>query len=156
MNKQEAYISFIEDQLKAGNMSFNSVYKAILSKFKLSEPTFSKYWKIANERHSKAILAINEAKTEEYIATEKETINGIIKTKHERLLFLQSLLDTCVIELQRIEKPDLKIQAAAKIKDIQAEISKIEGDYAASKVESEVSVKDKVTMILPNGMEIEI
>lgn len=156
MNKQEAYISFIEDQLKAGNMSFNKVFELNVTKFNLARPTFSKYWKIANERHSKAILAINEAKTEEYIATEKEAINGIIKTKHERLLFLQSLLDTCVIELQRIEKPDLKIQAAAKIKDIQAEISKIEGDYAASKLESEVSVKDKVTMILPNGMEIEI
>jgi hypothetical protein len=156
MNKQEAYITFIEDQLKAGNMSFNKVFELNQTKFDLTRSTFSKYWKIANERHSKAISVINEAKTEEYIATEKEALNGIIKTKHERLLFLQSLLDTCLVELERIEKPDIKIQAAAKIKDIQAEISKIEGDYAASKVENEVSVNNKAIMVLSNGMKIEI
>jgi chromosome segregation ATPase len=118
------------------------------TKWNLPKTTFVRYWKSANERH-----AINQESTQKAIAEQsieagKERVKTAIKSKIERLEILQNQINSCQEELEKNitiqmilnndgehhipraltikEKVDLR----NTIKNLQAEISKIEGDYS--------------------------
>lgn len=85
---------------------------------------------------------LEQAKTSETIQQAK---NGL-KTKMERLMILQNEVDACIHELELSSKKtplDVYERVALRktIKDLQAEISKIEGDYAAEKIEHSETTK---------------
>jgi hypothetical protein len=147
---KEIYIDFIINELEKGNVKYNDVCSLFCTNFQLTERSFAKYWVNANEAYKLKRDAINEAKLNETIKLEKEAVKTIIKSKLERLEIYQKEIENCVKELthgfteetkstgELINRP-LTISEKAllrkTIKDLQSEISKIEGDYASTKVE---------------------
>ena len=89
-NKQ-LYIDFILNELERGNVQYKDVKLVFVSKFELTEQTFVRYWKQANESHKEQRNLINNAKTEQTIATEKESVKKAILQKHEALEILTEI-----------------------------------------------------------------
>lgn len=92
----------------------------------------------------------NKANSEETISQAKQAVKTQINTKNERLAILQKQIDELMYDLQHgmIEKGDgslrelnpvEKSKLRQVIKEIQSEISKIEGDYAVSKTETKIT-----------------
>ena len=169
------YTDFILRELHKGNVTFTDVSLPFFTKFNLSKPTFSKYWKIANETYSKYIeerqTQISEATTNETIST----LSNGLKTKSERLLNLQKQIENLETELRNNvmhvhafsmgemvigtrEMNSLeKAKIADTIKGLQSEISKIEGDYAPTKQDVKLEDTRPSTKIkLNDGTEIEM
>lgn len=71
---KENIITEILIELERGT-TYKDCFEVILSKFKLSEPTFVTYWKIANERH-----LINQQATQKILA-EQSTVNDLERLK---------------------------------------------------------------------------
>jgi hypothetical protein len=89
-NKQQ-YIDFILNELNSGNVQYKDVLLVFVSKFELTEQTFVRYWKKANETYLEQREAINNAKLEQSIETEKEAIKKAILSKHEALEILSEI-----------------------------------------------------------------
>jgi hypothetical protein len=89
-NKQ-IYIDFIISELNKGNVQYKDVMLVFVSKFELTEQTFVRYWKQANENHKEQRELINNAKTEQTIETEKEAVKKAILQKHEALEILTEI-----------------------------------------------------------------
>jgi len=154
----EDYTAFIAKELKAGNVKYLDVASLFCAKFRMTRRTFDKYWKIANEKHSEFIdkreTKINEATIHNTI----ENLSNGLKTKSERLMNLQRQADDIQRMLDSNITPDIvkspkqlewteierkltyieRAQLMKALRDLQAEISKIEGDYAATKTQVEV------------------
>jgi len=117
---------------------------------------------------AKNLTEIAQNATAQAVAdTSKESIINGVKTKNERIIILQNEIEKSIEDLY----PDLKAKGRKKkltvfekvalrkvIKDLQSEISKIEGDYA----ETSIKLKgDKDNPLLPkqffviNGKKIE-
>jgi hypothetical protein len=88
---KEIYIDFIVSQLEKGIISYTNVFEVFLSKFKVSEPTFAKYWKLANEAYKERRSLINEAKLNETIQIEKEAVKSDILSKEEAMAILTEI-----------------------------------------------------------------
>lgn len=71
---KENIITEILIELERGT-TYKDCFGVILSRFKLSEPTFVTYWKIANERH-----LINQQATQKVLA-EQSTVNDLERLK---------------------------------------------------------------------------
>jgi hypothetical protein len=151
---KEIYIEYIVSELEKGNVSFERVFELIVTKFNLSRPTFSKYWKLANEAYKVKRDVINEAKLSETIQIEKEVVKTIISNKLERLEIYHNQIINCIKELthgftEEMKNGELfsrpltiseKALLRKTIKDLQSEISKIEGDYSPTKIETDASI----------------
>jgi hypothetical protein len=89
-NKQQ-YIDFILNELNSGNVQYKDVLLVFVSKFELSEQTFVRYWKIANESYYEQRQTINNAKLSETIELEKEALKKQILSKEEALKILSDI-----------------------------------------------------------------
>ena len=153
MTKQQTYIDYILTELRKGNVVYNEVFKVFLSKFKCSEPTFVTYWNKANEIYLEAQHAINEQKSEIYQSEQIEAFKTQIKSKTQRLISYQVQIEYIEKELETGKTRELvgfkegkaqmiereltiieKNSLRKTLKELQSEISKIEGDYAPTKV----------------------
>lgn len=87
---KENIITEILIELERGT-TYKDCFEVILSKFKLSEPTFVTYWKIANERHAIAQQAaqkhIGDILTDNLI----DRLNLAILNKNEALEILSKI-----------------------------------------------------------------
>lgn len=81
MTKEQTYIDFIISEIEKGTIRYTDIFEVFLSKFKVSEPTFAKYYKLANEAYLNRQQAINELKTKETIKNEIEAHKTQVKTK---------------------------------------------------------------------------
>lgn len=151
MTKKETYISFIIDQLKSGTVDYVKVSSQFCTKFHKTQRTFAAYWKIAQLLWKDQQGVINAKKHEQYIESETSAVKTILKTKFERLVILQKQIDNCVDELNNGMTEDTMLiggrpqkvhrkhtvnettRLRQTMQGLQAEISKIEGDYAAEK-----------------------
>ena len=96
MSKQ-IYIDFIVGELEKGNVSYTNVFQVFLSNFKVSEPTFVRYWKIANEQ-----FKINN---ENKKAKLKEIdLSNSINTLKENLDLINSSLLSIIKKEQLVEE----------------------------------------------------
>jgi len=93
MQNKTAYTDFILTELNKGNVQYKDVCGVFCGKFGLTENTFIKYWKQANERHTEQRQAIEAAKLEQTIKTEKEVVKRQIKSKSELLLKLNDIIE---------------------------------------------------------------
>jgi len=111
----------------------------------------------AKELSEKAKNAVEDV----YVQETKEAAKNGLKSKFERLMILQNQCEKIEQELEANVSTDYvvlsgKLQKVVKeisvtdraylrkiLKDIQAEISKIEGDYAAEKIISTISLADQ-------------
>jgi hypothetical protein len=92
-NNKQAYIDFIIDELNKGNVKYNDVCMVFCGKFGLTENTFIKYWKQANDKHSEHRQAIEAAKMEQSIEIEKEVVKSQIKSKEQLLIKLNEIIE---------------------------------------------------------------
>lgn len=163
MNNPKTRQKWILDQLKENPLTgFKEMFSVYFEKFSKSEVTFSKDWKKATERLREYQEAINAARMEASIKAETELVKRGLKTKIERLLVLQNLVNDCIQELATKKCSDTIVvdstvknikrlmtqnelnQTRRTLKELQSEISKIEGDYAPAKQD----VKTQGTVII--------
>jgi hypothetical protein len=155
MQNKQIYIDFILKEINNGNVDAEKICAVFCSKFQKSERTFYNFWKTAKEQHSQQRELINNAKLNTTIEEEKEAVKIGLKSKFERLLILQNEVDNCTKDLENGYTEELKsdgqllsrpitIQEKTAlrntIKNLQSEISKIEGDYAPTKSETDITI----------------
>ena len=130
------YIDFILNELNNGNVQFKEVLPIFVGKWGVSEKTFERYWKIANEKHKIERDAIKEAKLSETIQIEKQAVKKLLLDKYERMRIAED------IALGLAQESNGKIitpSPADKLKALDY-LAKIEGDYATSKLEMSFNV----------------
>ena len=113
-------------------------------KWAKSKATFDKDWNKATEQHTERQQAINAAKEVAIISEEVKAAQNGLKSKHERLMILQDQVDATVADLSDddLEHRD-KVALRRVLKELQAEISKIQGDYAPAKTEVSTTLANK-------------
>jgi len=151
MANKQAYPAFILDELLKGNIKYKEVFEVFLSKFKCSEPTFSKYWKIAQIEYNKHVLESEKVISKQVIQQQKENVSNGLKSKFERLIILQTQVQSILDRIEKNAEIDImfiegRLQKIPRemtvnemmmckrtLRELQSEISKIEGDYAPTK-----------------------
>lgn len=130
--KSETYISFILDELRKGETSFERVFELFLTKFNCSRPTFSKYWKQANEKHRETSQAIQIAKREQYTEHRIDDLKqGLLDLDDRKLILAEIAIGTTQREVNG--KSTLPTDSE-RIKAI-SELNRIDGDYAPTKTD---------------------
>lgn len=91
----------------------------------------------------------DKANNEAMVKNANSSLKSQIKTKNERLIILQTQVDEMMDDLVngkidngaggRVLNPVEKAKIRQVIKELQSEISKIEGDYAVSKTETKIT-----------------
>lgn len=89
-NKDLIIIEILKAQ--AIGTTFAECFKLVLSKFKLSEPTFSTYWKEAKEINSQNLEEIKKQLAQANFDAEKEFESDLILTKKEALEILTRII----------------------------------------------------------------
>jgi hypothetical protein len=153
-----------ETQLKSEILSFlNSVNGSKTNFYELKRTKFhlakQKTLKIFTQVQSEWVKIKEQAQNEAMVESTKEAIKSGLKSKIERQLHLQKLIDDIQKDIDRgiLEKyivVDRKVQVvnavmnaetkarlADTIKGLHAELSKMEGDYAPTKLEHDAKIK---------------
>lgn len=164
---------WIFDLLKVESLSYGDCYSKYSPIFSKTERTFNEDWKKATARLSEYQNKANKAKEIASISEEVNAIKSGLKSKIERAMFLQNEIEVMEKQLRgdvhftfkignKINKShtgdvfmlpiDEQNKIRQVIKEYQIEISKMEGDYAPTKIaETDVSGKDRK---LPTGAKI--
>lgn len=141
----------LEELKKSPLISYVDMWAMYGQKWAKGKTTFDKDWKKAKGKHEAYQKKANEEKERVSIELEKEAVKQGLKTKFDRIMILQNQIEHVQKELalgecedikiikgepKKIKRPLLPFEKSAmrkNIKDLQAEISKIEGDYAPIK-----------------------
>lgn len=124
---KENIITEILIELERGT-TYKDCFEVILSKFKLSEPTFVTYWKIANERH-----LINQQAAQKHIGnilTDNliDRLNSAVLDKNEALEILSKIAKAEIEEGKMPPKVIEQIQAIKTIADLSGWNSPVKTD----------------------------
>ncbi len=152
MNNPKARQEWIYNEL---TKEPNTTYSEMCSKYAVScgksPRTFDKDWSIANERFQEFQKKLQKEKDNARIKLERDFIKNGLKTKYERVLIIQEQIEATIQELksgvfkevkrdgekavtwERPLTPYEKAMMRRTVKQLQSEISKIEGDYAPIK-----------------------
>ena len=148
---KEHIITDILIELEKGT-TFEDCFKLIKTKSNLVRSTFASYWKIANIRYKDSQNEVNNAKLNASIKEGVKAVKIGLKTKIERLLILQKLIDECLEQLTTKQCNDTIVldgeitpfkrlmnqrelnDTRKTLNELQKEISKIEGDYATTNI----------------------
>jgi hypothetical protein len=137
MQNKKTYTDFIINELNKGNVKYNDVCSVFLRKFALSRQTFDKYWKIANEDYKQQREAINNAKLKESIAHEKEAVKSLVLDKVSRMKIAEEI---AIGKAKKIEGIIMMPSPSDRLRALDY-LSKIEGDYAPTKTETDLTTK---------------
>ena len=154
MTKTKAYVDFILTLMRSGDVDRGVIVSKFCKRFQTTERTADTYWKDAKEAYIIELEAINNKRIEEYQSNEIEAFKTQIRSKTERLISYQVQIEHIEKELitgktkELISFKDGKAQMVDRdltvfernslrktLKELQAEISKIEGDYAPKQIE---------------------
>ncbi len=144
-NKDNIITAILEELTK--NTTFEVCFELILTKFNLSRPTFAKYWKMANERHSETQNEAQQAIKDITIATAVEEAKKGLKSKAEFVLEIQKMLDDDIYEESVL---DLKTGRVTRFhrkltplerRALYERISKFEGMDAPARTDQKIEVK---------------
>lgn len=155
MNNPKSRQQWILEELTIdASLGYNDCFARYSQKFtKLSRRTFTKDWNKAKERYVELQDSVNAAIEQAIISEEVQAAKNGLKSKHERLMTLQRQVDATESELNNGRTKETVIrggkgvsidrdftvmeraQLRRTLKDLQSEISKIEGDYAATKIQ---------------------
>jgi len=122
-------IELILEQLEIGT-PYKQTFEVILSNFKLSEPTFVTYWKLANERYKETQQAIKSSTEVQTITNELDKLKTLNLTKIDRMRIAESI----AMNAEMSATPSDQLKALDYL-------SKIEGDYAS--IKQDVTLLDK-------------
>lgn len=138
---------------KNPTMSHGAGFGIYAEKFGMSDRTFDKDWKAAGEDFQAYQREANAAKRAASITEEVIAVQNGLKSKFDRVMILQNEIDKCLAELEsdqtedraisfgevitfaRRLKPSERVALRKTIKELQSEISKIEGDYAPEQMD---------------------
>jgi hypothetical protein len=152
---KDLYLEFILDCFKKDICDRQEILSMFVDKWqKISSRTFDRHFKIAKEVHKEQLETIKKSIIEETIQIEKEVVKTIISNKLERLEIYHNQIVNCIKELthgftEEMKNGELfsrpltiseKALLRKTIKDLQSEISKIEGDYSPTKIETDASI----------------
>ena len=177
MAKVELYIAYIVDELRKGNGERGKVLAKFVKKWQTSARTFDRAWQKAQIQYQILSSAIEQKKDEATTQAALIDVSNGLKSKSERLMNLQRqaddlqrMLDHNItpdivkspkqLEYMEIERKLTYVERATLMKslrDLQGEISKIEGDYAPTKQDVKLETDRPTTKIkLNDGTEIEL
>lgn len=153
-NKTQTYIDFIVNELRAENVNWSSNIGLFMGKFGVTEETFRKYWKLANEAYEIELQQNNKQKLDIHKSKEIKEYRAQIEHSTQRTISMQSQAKKIESELesgktkdiigfkdgkaQVVERDLTVLEKTTLIKTLvalYAEIAKREGDYVANKVE---------------------
>lgn len=126
MSKQNTYISFIVDELKKGNVEWQSVKSVFVSKWHLGERQFTRYWNKAQEQHKEYLQKLNEHKDELSIELEKKALKSNVLTKIQRLEIASNIAQG---KARKIDGQLIIPSDGDRIRALDY-LAKVEGDYA--------------------------
>jgi hypothetical protein len=135
----QAQIDFLIDLISQGKSYVESLVQ-FGAKWGKSKNTFERRWIIANNQYKEAQKLINDKVSE---LTTKETLkaaqNGL-KLKLERVLSLQKMIDDNKAEIATFNKEGKLLKGWRQLTPneivmINAEISKMQGEYAPTKAD---------------------
>lgn len=137
-------------RVKDPSLSWTECHRKWKVKFsEYTEVTYNKDWKKVLPKFNKLQAEIQEAKQKAIITESVKIAKKDIKQKYDRIIILQDIVDSTLNELSlgkatetvyrngRAEQFERKLTVSEKvqlsraIKDIQAEISRLENDYDA-------------------------
>lgn len=145
--------------VEAGDIGHNAMFAIYSDKFSLSDRTFAKDWIIASDRYKEYVLRLQKKKEDAQVKEEVKFAVRSLRSKHERLLEYQKLVDDCFNDLATGMTNDMVYEGGKQVdgrrrmtitevnqtrrtlRELQIEISKIEGDYAPEKRESDLNIK---------------
>ena len=158
MAKSESYISFITDNLNIGIVERKKVMAKFVKKWQVSERTFDRAWKIANEQFTEHQIKLQKEKDDISIEAEKEAYKCAIIDKHQRMEILSQIaigkipLKKAIVVDKSIEFIDV-IPDWMDRKNAISELNKMDGSYAPAK--TEITGKDgkelKSAVLVVNG-----
>lgn len=143
----------LEELKKSPLISYVEMWGKYGQKWAKGKTTFDKDWKTAQKQLKTYQNKLQSEKERVFIQEEIKAVKQGLKTKTERLLNLQKLVDDCLKDLAEGMTNDVTFkngepkqyrrkmtiaeynQTRKTLKELQSEISKIEGDYAPQKVE---------------------
>jgi len=158
---------WIQDELRLNpTCEYTPMFAKYWEMFAISKKTFDKDWKKASDAFKEYQEKLNKAKDEASIDEEIKGLKNGLKSKNDRLMILQKQIDNSIAELEDGYTTEMKYDPDVKgwenvvrpmtvlekkhlrgiVKDMQAEISKIQGDYAPTKTELSGEVKTKTTI----------
>ena len=153
-NPKERQQWIYEELIKAPNKNYVEMWASYGQKWAKGKTTFDKDWNKANESLKQYQEQVNNAKIKASINEEVKAVKIGLKSKIDRLLILQKLVDECLEQLATKQCNDtIIIEGTVKnikrlmnqrelndtrktLQSLQSEISKIEGDYAVAKTEN--------------------
>jgi hypothetical protein len=127
---KEIYIQFILDQLKSGVVSFEQTLKLFNTKHNLTRSNFSKYWKIANERHFEAMQEAQRIRAEAEAEEIKKDAKRLYLDRAQRLEIAFKIAQGSA---RRIDGEVIVPTDADRIRALDY-IAKMEGDYQPARV----------------------
>ena len=139
-----------DDQLKAeiisllesGKEEKENFWVLFSTKYKLGR---NRYYKIFKSTYTGWSRLKDKAQGEVIIANTANGLKNGIKTKIERVLILQTQVNELLADLKNPKiksQPTIKAYLRKTLRDIQSEISKIEGDYAPAVITNNITITD--------------
>ena len=152
---KDPQVIYILDKLNSGTIDPKNIVSEFCSTFQKTERTFWNKWKIAQKEFQTMLSEREKLKSKAILSNDAKNLSNGLKSKSERLMNLQRqaddiqrMLDSNItpdivkspkqLEYMEIERKLTYIERAQLMKalrELQAEISKIEGDYAATKMD---------------------
>ncbi|WP_315507844.1 hypothetical protein [Capnocytophaga leadbetteri] len=141
--------TWILDSLKSEpSLSYSDMWGKYEVMWGKGQTTFDKDWKQAQKQHQEYQKQAQQVKLEQSLSVEKEAVKKGLKTKIDRITILQKQIDNILERLekgthpQEVRNHDGKIQRYERtltpseitaynrtVRELQSEISKMEGDY---------------------------
>lgn len=153
-NKQKI-IDDILIELEKG-IGYNDCLVVIRRNWTLSESSFKRYWKTANEAYKLRQESINSILLAESTEAQKQRLKTAILTKDERMKILTDIANGKLNIVQEINTkfgivnintvPDFTERRNAI-----AELNKMDGSYAP--VKSEINIENEIPIFSQNGLD---
>ena len=156
--QQQTRISTIAKELANGKERAE-ILRKYAKKWQIAERSIDRYIEKAKEQAQTLRNLAEKTATDTLVAETIEAVKSGIKTRKERILLLQEEVYNCKQELEYGKNNGAKLTVFEKvalrktIKELQSEISKIEGDYAADKVDVTTKNKSLNTSQLPTDLK---
>lgn len=147
---KEKIVQDILIELEKG-ASYNQTSTVICSKFRFSDRTFAKYWNDANEAYKDTLNKRQKELDALSTDLEKERIKSAILTKFERM----EIASTIAKGTPRFSSEQILIPSDSERMKAIDYLSKIDGDYSATKIESEVKIKNDYDLKKLTDTELE-
>jgi len=149
ISSEAQWKSLVYDYLTNGNRGKSNFYELLRTNYKCEKSNTLKQYDIYESEYD---LTLNKGKDDIILESEKERLKSSILTKFERMEIASNIARGKAWKSGNVM---IVPNASDRMKACDY-LSKIDGDYAATKIENEVTVTDGIKVKLPDGTEIEL